>query len=82
MTVGEVRRHYEAEPFQTVRHAHGRRSATCRSCIASSWPCRPADARWWFINRMSSFDIVDLLLVTDLKVGLPPRNGRKRGSRG
>ena len=29
-----------------------------------------------------SFEIVDLLLVTDFEVGLPPRNARKRGSRG
>ena len=78
MTVGEVRRHYEAQPFQPfVMHmANGRNLPVWRrEFLAIS----PVGRTVFVFQPDESFDIVDLLLVTDLKVGLPPRNGRKRG---
>ncbi len=81
MTIGEVRRLYEAQPFQPfVMHMADGRSLPVvhREFLAMS----PSGRTVVVYQPDESFDIVDLLLVTDLKVGLPPRNGRKRGSRG
>ncbi len=81
MTIGEVRRLYDAQPFQPfVMHlADGRNLAVAhREFLAMS----PVGRTLVVYQPDGSFDIVDLLLVTDLEVGLPPRSGRKRGSRG
>jgi hypothetical protein len=79
MTVGEVRRHYDAQPFQPfVMHlADGRNLPVARrEFLAIS----PVGRTVLVFQPDESFDIVDLSLVTDLEVGLPPRTGHKRGS--
>ena len=81
MTIEQVRRLYEAQPFQPfVMHmADGRNLPVVhREFLVLS----PSGRTVIVYQPDESFNIVDLLLVTDLELGLPPGLRRKRRSRG
>jgi hypothetical protein len=78
----QVRSAYSAEPFQSfVMHLADGRSIPVhhREFMASAPNSRTAVV----YQPDGSFNIVDLLLVTDLEFKpLPPRNGKRRGKPG
>ncbi len=82
MTVEQVRKVYEAQPFRPFRlHlADGRElQVLSREFLAFS----PSGRTIFIYHPDESFDIVDLLLVTDLEFGVPPgMRGKRRRSRG
>lgn len=76
MTIEQIRRWYEAQPFQpfTIHLADGRQIPVLHREFVMSLPsgrtivvCQPDD----------SLNIIDLLLVTDLEVR-PARNGSQK----
>jgi hypothetical protein len=81
MTIEQVRRLYEAQPFRPfVMHmADGRNLPVAhREFLAIS----PSGRTVVIFQPDESFNIVDLLLVTDLELGHPPKSRRKQGPRG
>jgi len=77
MTVERVRELYEAQPFQPfVMHlADGRKLAVVHREFLS---LSPSGRTVVVFQPDDSCNIVDLLLVTDLELGLPPGSRRKR----
>jgi hypothetical protein len=82
MTIDQVRRVYEAQPFRsfTLHLADGRALPVVhREFLALS----PSGRTLIIYQPDESFNVVDLLLVTDLEFGLPPgMRGKRRRSRG
>ena len=79
MTIDQIRRLYEAQPFRPfVLHlADGREIPVAhREFMASA----PSGRTVIVFQPDDTFNIVDLLLVTDLEVR--PANGHKRSGRG
>ena len=78
MTIEQVRRSYNAQPFRpfTMHMADGRAiRVEHREFLAMS----PTGRTVIVYQPDDSFDVVDLLLVTDLKVKAKPNSNRRNG---
>lgn len=79
MTIDQLRNFYDAQPFQPfVMHLANGREVLVRSCefMASA----PSGRTVIVYQPDDSWNVVDLLLVTDLEVR-PARNGARRRKR-
>jgi hypothetical protein len=82
MTVEQIRKAYEAQPFSpfTLHLADGRElPVLSREFMAFS----PSGRTIIIYQPDESFNVIDLLLVTDLEFGIPwgPRGKKQRSSK-
>jgi hypothetical protein len=77
MTIEQLRKLHEAYPFQpfTIGVADGRRFYVA----AAGWLSHSPSGRTIIVHQADdSYSVLDLLLVTELQVVPPPRNGVQR----